>query len=166
MQGWWTRLLCAPAIAAAQEEASFDQEETSLLLKMDKKPRPSSSVDCGKIAQDEDVDGCSDKKPSLFEDEHSDKIGAHATEDQKQGQGSARGHVPALLDMDHEAIANKISDLAKGLNFGSPEPRDYCPEYTEEELFELHEKLALYRIRAYEVSFCVYVNSAVRYCVF
>ncbi|RLN30452.1 uncharacterized protein C2845_PM05G02150 [Panicum miliaceum] len=136
----------------AQEEAPIDREETSLLLKMDKKPRPSSSVDCGKIAQDEDEDGCSDRKPCVLEDEHSDKIGAHTTEDHKQGQGSARGHVQALLDMDHKTIKNKISYLTICLNFHSPERGDYCPEYKEEELFELYEKLALYRIRAYELT--------------
>lgn len=136
----------------AQEEALFDREETNLLLKMDKKPKPCSG-DPGKIAQDEDEDGYSDKKPlTVVEDEHSDKIGAHATDDDhKQEQGRARGNVQDLLNMDDETLSNKVLHFRKLLNYVSP-VRDYTLVHNDDQLIELHEQLALYRIRAYEVS--------------
>ncbi|RLN23869.1 uncharacterized protein C2845_PM07G21230 [Panicum miliaceum] len=138
----------------AQEEALFDGEETSLPLKMDKKQESTCSRECGKVAQDEDEDGQSDKKPcsAVENQQHSGKIGVHAIEEHKQEQGSARGHVQALHDMDDETIANKIWCFTKHLNFGSPERRNYGPEYESEQLMELYEQLAFYRIRAYELT--------------
>ncbi|KAK8450688.1 hypothetical protein SEVIR_6G075600v4 [Setaria viridis] len=140
----------------AQEEAPFNGEETSLLLKMDKKPESTCSRARGKIAHDEHEDGQSDKKPcSAVEDEqHSGKIGVHAIEEHKQEQGSARGDVQALLDMDDETIQEKIWCFSERLhlNFVDPEFCDYGPEYEPEQLRELYEQLALYRIRAYELT--------------
>lgn len=136
----------------AQEEALFDREGTNLLLKMDKKPKPCSG-DPGKIAQDEDEDGYSDKKPlTVVEDEHSDKIGAYATDgDHKQEQGSARCNVQDLLNMDDETLSNKILHFSKLLNIVSP-VRDYTLVHNDDQLIKLHEQLALYRIRAYELT--------------
>ncbi|CAN6348430.1 unnamed protein product [Urochloa humidicola] len=132
----------------ATEEVPFDGDETSLILMMDKEPKRSCFGDRGKIAQDEDEGGHSGKKTPAVEDEqYSDKIG----QEHKQEQGSARGYVQALLNMDDETIAEKTRYFSKGLNFDSPERCDYH-EYEPEELTELYEELALYRIRAYELT--------------
>jgi hypothetical protein len=53
--------------------------------------------------------------------------------------------------MDDETISNNIWYFTKRLNFDSPE-RDYPPEYEPDQLIELYEQLALYRIRAYELN--------------
>uniref|UniRef100_K3YIM1 Uncharacterized protein n=1 Tax=Setaria italica TaxID=4555 RepID=K3YIM1_SETIT len=120
------------------------------------KPKSTCSRARGKIAHDEHEDGQSDKKPcSAVEDEqHSGKIGVHAIEEHKQEQGSARGDVQALLDMDDETIQEKILCLSKrlSLKFVDPEFCGYGPEYEPEQLRELYEQLALYRIRAYELT--------------
>lgn len=88
----------------------------------------------------------------VAQDEDSEKIGVDDDiEDYKQEQGSTRVHAAqALLDADDETISNKISYFGKMLNYYSPE-RYYSPEYEPEELIELYERLALYRIGAYEV---------------
>ncbi|CAL4897887.1 unnamed protein product [Urochloa decumbens] len=116
------------------------------------KPNSSFSAGHGKIAQD--GDGHSNQKTSsaVKDEQHSDKIGVHAIEEHEQEQGSARGHVQALLNMDDETIAKKTWYFSKRLNSDdSPERGDYR-EYEPEEITELHEELALYRIRAYELT--------------
>ncbi|CAN6336267.1 unnamed protein product [Urochloa humidicola] len=142
---------------------AYMEEELSVLIalegteeesiKQNHEPEQSCSRDCGKIAQDEDEDGHSGKNPpSAIEDEqHSDKIGVHAIEEHKQEQGNARAHVQALLNMDDETIAEKTWCFSKCLNFDSPARCDYR-EYEPEELTELYAELALYRIRAYELT--------------
>ncbi|KAF8677842.1 hypothetical protein HU200_046434 [Digitaria exilis] len=101
----------------------------------------SCSQDCGKIAQDEDEGGHSGKK-----------TGIDAIEEHKQEEGSASGHVQALLDMDAETVTEKILYFSKRLNFDTPACGDYHPEYDQEQLNQLGEQLALYRIRAYELT--------------
>ncbi|CAL4891056.1 unnamed protein product [Urochloa decumbens] len=137
----------------AQEEAPFDGEEASLRLKMGNKPEQSYSRDCGKIAQDEDKGGHSGKKttPAVEDEQHSDKIGVHAIEEHKQEQGSASGHVQALLDMDAKTVREKILYFFRRLNY-TPDSGDYIPEYDQEQLIQLAEQLAFYRIRAYELT--------------
>ncbi|CAL4891062.1 unnamed protein product [Urochloa decumbens] len=107
----------------------------------------------GKIAQDEDEGRHSGKKTThAVEDEkHSDKIDAHAIEEHKQEHGSASG-LQALLDMDAETVTEKILYFSERLNFDTPECGDYHPEYDQEQLYQLGEQLALYRIRAYELT--------------
>lgn len=144
---------------AQDEEVSCDAGETSSQIMVEKKPKPSSGHH-GKIAQEQE-DGYSGKTPPsidliemIVQDEdgqHSKKIGVHDIEEHKREQGRARGHAQDLLDIDDETISKKISYFSKLLNDDSPE-RDYCPEYEPEELIELYERLALYRIRAYELT--------------
>ncbi|KAF8693752.1 hypothetical protein HU200_039174 [Digitaria exilis] len=99
------------------------------------------------------VDIRAKKIPPAVEDEHhSDKTGVQAIEEHKQEQGSASGHVQALLDMDAETVTEKILYFSKCLNFDTPECGDYHPEYDQEQLNQLGEQLALYRIRAYELT--------------
>ncbi|KAF8677841.1 hypothetical protein HU200_046433 [Digitaria exilis] len=96
---------------------------------MGNEPEQSCSHDCGKIARDEDEGG-----------QH------------KQEQGSASGHVRDLLDMDAKTVTEKILYFSKRLNFDTPECGDYHPACDEEQLIQLDEQLALYRIRAYELA--------------
>ncbi|CAN6334946.1 unnamed protein product [Urochloa humidicola] len=87
----------------------------------------------------------------LKDERHSDKIGVHAIEEHKQEQGSASGHVQALLDMDAKTVTEKILYFSKRLKY-TPECGDYIPEYDQEQLIQLAEQLAFYRIRAYELT--------------
>uniref|UniRef100_A0A0A9G0X3 Uncharacterized protein n=1 Tax=Arundo donax TaxID=35708 RepID=A0A0A9G0X3_ARUDO len=105
------------SVEAPPEEASSVEEETSTLLKVEKKNKlkPSSSGDLGKIAQIEDEH--SDKKPSSEdlsktiaqdEDEQHSMLGVHAIEDHKQEQGGRAGEcVQSLLDLDDDTIQRR-----------------------------------------------------------
>ncbi|KAL6643810.1 hypothetical protein ACP70R_018576 [Stipagrostis hirtigluma subsp. patula] len=120
-------------LGGAHEEASFDAEESSTCLKAEQLPKSCSSGDLGKVAQDED-------------EELSDKIDAHAIEYHKQEQGDAE-FVQDLLGMDDETIAEKIFYYSSKMN--GPECGDYS-EYEPQQQTKVYERLALYRIRAYE----------------
>ncbi|TVU49136.1 hypothetical protein EJB05_00430, partial [Eragrostis curvula] len=145
----------------AQEAASFD-EETSTRLKVEeeKKPIPSSSGDIGQIAQDEyEHSGkktiCGDLGKMIAHDEdgrYSDKIGAPAIEDHKQGRGGAGEHVQALLDMDDDTVLDNISYYLDQLKFDPPDDCGYFPlsPYEPQQLTEVYEQLALYRVRGYQ----------------
>lgn len=150
---------------AQDEEVSCDGGETSSQTMVEEKPK-SSSGHHDRIAQEDEEDGYSGKTaPStdligiIVQDEHgqysSKWIGVHDIDGHKKEQGRARGRAQDLLDADDETISKKISYFSKLLinndNDNSPE-RDYCPEYEPEELIELYERLALYRIRAYELT--------------
>ncbi|KAK8458585.1 hypothetical protein SEVIR_3G400601v4 [Setaria viridis] len=54
--------------------------------------------------------------------------------------------------MDDETIRKMICCFIKRLNCQSPERCDYGPEYEKDQLMELYEQLALYRIKAYELT--------------
>uniref|UniRef100_K3ZF46 Uncharacterized protein n=1 Tax=Setaria italica TaxID=4555 RepID=K3ZF46_SETIT len=54
--------------------------------------------------------------------------------------------------MDDETIRKMICCFIKRLNYQSPECCDYGPEYEKDQLMELYEQLALYRIKAYELT--------------
>ncbi|XP_039807444.1 uncharacterized protein LOC120671227 isoform X2 [Panicum virgatum] len=147
----------------AQEETSIDVEEASSPLSVEKQPKPTSSVDHGKVALDEDEEGRSGKNPPpvalneiITHDEdgqNSDKIGVQAIEDYKQEQERIRGEAQALLELDMDDVAEKIWYYSRQLNHDPPEvDPDYMTEYEPQELIKLNERLALYRIRAYELS--------------
>ena len=55
-------------------------------------------------------------------------------------------NVQALLDMDDHTIREKIIDCISQLNYARPENPFYWSEYNPEQLIELHQRLALYRI--------------------
>lgn len=86
------------------------------------------------------------------EEQHCDKIGAPAIQDHKQG-GGAEGNVQALLDMDDDTISEKISYYLDQLEIDPPDNCDFLPlsPYDPQQLTEVYEQLALYRIRAYHV---------------
>nr|CAB3450348.1 unnamed protein product [Digitaria exilis] len=140
--------------AVGQEKQHLMWRKRALRLKMDNKLEQSSSLDCGKITQDDDEGGHSGKKtpPAVEDEHHSDMTGVYAIEEHKQEQWSASGHVQALLDMDAETVTKRILYFSKRLNFDTPECGDYHPAYDEEQLIQLDEQLALYRIRAYELT--------------
>jgi len=130
---------------------------------VEKQPKPTSSVDHGKVALDEDEEGRSGKNPPpvalneiITHDEdgqNSDKIGVQAIEDYKQEQERIRGEAQALLELDMDDVAEKIWYYSRQLNHDPPEvDPDYMTEYEPQELIKLNERLALYRIRAYELS--------------
>lgn len=151
----------------AQEDAPYDGEETA--SRVDEKPRPRFSGDCGKIAQNEDEDGHSDKSlSSLVEyEQHPDKVGVHATiEDHKQEQERARMNVQALLDMDSHKLSTEIRYWLGQLNYDHPKKPYYGSTYELQQLTELYQRLALYRIRGYEV-FMLHIRTNVGWsCVF
>ncbi|CAL4905198.1 unnamed protein product [Urochloa decumbens] len=138
----------------AQEEAPFDGEERSLRLKMDNKPEQSCSGDCVKIAHDEVEDELSDRKTSpVVEDElHSDKVGVvHATiEDCKQEQG--RAQIQALLGIDDHTLSTEISYFLRHSSYDRPKNPYYWSIHEPQQLIELYQRIAFYRIRGYELS--------------
>lgn len=92
------------------------------------------------VAQDEDG-------------QHLETISAHAVADHKPGIGRAGEHVQALLDMDDDAISEMISYYLDQVKLDPPNDCGCLPllPYGTQELTELYEQLALYRIRGYQV---------------
>ncbi|KAL6882661.1 hypothetical protein ACP4OV_011351 [Aristida adscensionis] len=120
-------------LGGTHEEASFHaQEESSTCLKAEQQVKSSSSGGSAKIAHDED-------------EQVSDKIDAHAIEYHKQGE--AEWTEQALLALDEETIA----DMTMYYLFKLEDPKyDDYSEYEPQQQTEVYERLALYRIRAYE----------------
>ncbi|TVU37903.1 hypothetical protein EJB05_11246 [Eragrostis curvula] len=69
-------------------------------------------------------------------------------EQEEQG-GASGGHVKSLLDMDDDTLLEQIAYYFDLLKYDPPDNPVWF-EYTEQQLTELYQRLAFYRIRGYE----------------
>jgi hypothetical protein len=84
------------------------------------------------------------------DEQHSDKIGLPGIQDLKKGNGGAGWR--AFLDIDDDSVSQMTSYYFAKLISDHPDDRDYLPPYEPQQLTEVYERLALYRIRGYQVS--------------
>ncbi|TVU37877.1 hypothetical protein EJB05_11219 [Eragrostis curvula] len=75
-------------------------------------------------------------------------------EQEEQG-GASGGHVKSLLDMDDDTLLEQIAYYFDLLKYDPPDNPVWF-QYTEQQLTELYQRLAFYRIRGYEGYFKCY----------